>query len=284
MKRFHPLSSEEEEIIHNKKTEKPGSGLFYRWKQKGIFLCKRCDAPLYLSEYKLDSDCGWPSFDEEIHGAILKTRDSDGSRIEICCSRCQAHLGHFFVEEQLTSKNVRHCVNSSSLSFLPSRTEEGFDIAFFAGGCFWGVEYVFQKEKGVLQTSVGYMGGEVVDPTYEEVSAGNTGQRETVKVVFDSNVITFESLVKIFFEIHDSTQKTGQGPDLGSQYMSTIFFLTEEQRKIAQRCINYLQKKGMDVVTQILPASHFYPAEKYHQKYYQKTGELPYCYVRTKRF
>ena len=218
---MNKLTKEEEHIIVHKGTELPFSGEYVHTKEDGIYSCRRCDTPLFLSDDKFDSECGWPSFDDEIKGAVKRVPDADGRRVEIICASCGAHLGHVFEGEGFTSKNTRHCVNSISLNF--EKDSNPNKKAYFAGGCFWGVEYYFQKQKGVKSVISGYMGGFVDNPTYEIVSTGNSGHLEVVEVTYDESVVSYESLAKLFFEIHDFTQTNGQGPDIGSQYLSAIF-------------------------------------------------------------
>ena len=183
---YYDLTKAESYVINNKGTESPFTGKFVKNKEKGTYVCKKCGAALYYSSDKFESDCGWPSFDDEIKGAVNRFPDPDGMRTEIECANCGAHLGHVFTGERFTSKNVRHCVNSVSLDFVPAHLESGrYGTAIFAGGCFWGVEYFLQKAPGVISVTSGYTGGNVKNPTYKEVCTGNTGHAEAVKIVYD---------------------------------------------------------------------------------------------------
>ena len=288
------LTPEEEYVIVHKGTEAPFSGEYLNNKESGTYVCKRCGATLYRSSDKFDSHCGWPSFDDEIPGAVKRVPDPDGYRIEIECANCGAHLGHVFTGEGLTKKNIRHCVNSLSMLFVPAAKADANDPndpnskpsnkAYFAGGCFWGVDYYLKSAPGVISVTAGYMGGTTKNPTYKQVCTGTTGHAETVEVIFDPNKTTYEDLAKLFFEIHDPTQRNRQGPDIGYQYRSAIFYADQQQKQITERLIEQLKKKGLKVVTSVEPAKEFWPAEDYHQDYYNKTGGQPYCHIRTKRF
>jgi len=271
-------------IVRDKATEYPFSGEYDNTDEPGTYLCRQCGLALFRSQSKFHSGCGWPSFDEEIPDAVKRVPDADGRRMEIVCAHCDAHLGHVFIGESLTEKNLRHCVNSLSLDFVPDLTIMDTEEAIFAAGCFWGVEYYFQQLNGVLKTEVGYSGGHKENPTYEEICAGNTGHFEVIRVLYDPKKVSFEQVTQYFFEIHDPTQRNGQGPDLGEQYLSVIFFFNNAQKNSAEKLKSALEKKGLHIATQILPVSVFWRAEKYHQDYYTKTGKQPYCHHYVKRF
>lgn len=282
---YNDLSSDESYVMNKKGTEAPFRGKYTNSKEKGTYICRRCGAALYHSTDKFESDCGWPSFDDEISGAVDRFPDPDGMRTEIVCATCGAHLGHVFKGEMLTSKNTRHCVNSISLDFVPAILPAGrYGTAVFAGGCFWGVEYYLQKAQGVITVTSGYTGGHVKNPSYKEVSTGRTGHAEAVKVIYDPKKTTYENLLKLFLEIHDPTQVDRQGPDIGEQYRSEIFYMNDQQKATAEKYLNILKSKGYKVATQLTAASEFYPAEDYHQDYYFNNGKLPYCHAYTKRF
>ncbi len=282
---YNKLTPDEERVIVGKGTERPFSGNYYLNKEKGSYLCRRCDALLFRSSDKFESGTGWPSFDDAIGGAVKEIADADGRRTEIVCANCGAHLGHVFFNEGLTAKNVRHCVNSVSLNFKPEATSTAVtQKAIFAGGCFWGVEYHFNKLKGVLSAKSGYTGGRVDHPTYKQVCSGTTGHAEAIEVEFDPALVSYETLAKLFFEIHDPTQLNRQGPDIGSQYRSAVFYTDESQKQVAEKLVGELKAKGYKVVTTIEKAGTFWPAEEYHQDYYDKNGHQPYCHTYQKRF
>jgi len=282
---FNDLTKSESTVIKNKGTETPFTGKYNKSTEKGTYVCKQCGAALYYSSDKFKSECGWPSFDDEIKGSVNRYPDPDGMRTEIVCASCGAHLGHVFTGERLTAKNMRHCVNSVSLDFIPAIVENGrYGTAIFAGGCFWGVEFYLQKAPGVISVISGYTGGHVKDPSYKEVCTGNTGHAEAVKVFYDPEKTSYEKLLRLFMEIHDPTQVGGQGPDIGDQYRSEIFYMNNDQKVIAEKDIKILKDKGIKVVTAVTRASEFYPAEAYHQDYYFNNGKTPYCHSYTKRF
>jgi peptide methionine sulfoxide reductase msrA/msrB len=176
-------------------------------------------------------------------------------------------------------------VNSVSLDFIPAQVPSGrYATAIFAGGCFWGVEYFLQKESGVISVESGYIGGWVKNPSYREVCTGRTGHAEAVKIIYDPAKTSYEKLLKLFLEIHDPTQEGRQGPDIGEQYRSEIFYINSDQKAAAEKYLKILQDKGFKIATKVTKASEFYSAEDYHQDYYFKNGKVPYCHGYVKRF
>lgn len=287
--KYNPLTAEEERVLVRKGTERPFTGRFNDHKASGTYVCRRCNADLYRSSDKFDSECGWPSFDDEIEGAVLRVPDADGRRTEIVCANCGGHLGHVFEGERLTEKNTRHCVNSVSMDFVPDEKTGGSaaektETAVFASGCFWGTEHFLRQVEGVRSTESGYIGGVKDHPTYEDVCSGTTGHAEAVRVVFDPDRVTYEDLARVFFETHDPTQVNRQGPDIGTQYRSAIFYANEAQKETAEKLISILKEKGYPVATELAPADRFWKAEEYHQDYYRKTGRAPYCHSYRKLF
>ncbi|MBL4810501.1 MAG: bifunctional methionine sulfoxide reductase B/A protein, partial [Phycisphaerales bacterium] len=281
------LTEEERKIILNDGTEAPFCGNLLDNKLDGTYHCRLCKLPLFGSNSKFKSGTGWPSFFTPVDPDHVLT-ESDTTlgmtREEITCTRCGGHLGHVFPDGPEPT-GLRFCVNSASLEFF----EDGKDIpemgkpaalqtAYFAGGCFWGIEDRYAKLPGVLNVISGYQGGDDTKTTYEEVSYGTTGHAESVKVIFDPSVITYNELLAWFFRIHDPTQGDRQGPDIGTQYRSAIYTTSDEQHQEAQAFIQAQQKEGrwskQTITTELRSESNakFYEAEEYHQDYYARTG------------
>lgn len=148
--------------------------------------------------------------------------------------------------------------------------------AMFGAGCFWGVQYSFDQIKGVVESEVGYAGGHSANPTYKSVCTDTTGHAEVVHLWYDSEIVSYRELLKVFWENHDPTTMNRQGPDIGSQYRSVVFYYDSEQKELAEKSKEELAKSGKysnPIVTEIIPAGQFYKAEDYHQKYFIKTGQ-----------
>lgn len=271
-------------IIRQKATEPPYEGSYDTFNEMGTYLCRGCGRALFRADAKFTSGCGWPSFDVAINNVVKSQLDRDGRRLEILCSHCDAHLGHVFDGENFTSQNRRYCVNSMSLDFVRDTHVIDTEEAIVAGGCFWGIQYYFAQLQGILKTEVGYTGGSLPSPSYADVCTGVTGHFEAVRIIYSPACLTYEAILKYFFELHDPTQRTGQGPDRGPQYMSAIFYYDDEQRQIAQKLITDLTCRDYAVVTRLLPVDVFWVAEPSHQHYYEKRHQKPYCHAYTKRF
>ena len=172
----------------------------------------------------------------------------------------------------------------SKVDIYHAPSDKNIEVGIFACGCFWGTQHHFQKQKGVQKTLAGYTGGEEAFPTYADVRDHKTHHVEAIIVEYNPEEVSYESLCKLFFDIHDPAQTDGVGPDIGSQYRSCIFYRDENQKETAERVIQILRDKGDEVNTLLLPEEPFYIGEAYHQNYYEKTGGEPYCHMRTRKF
>jgi peptide methionine sulfoxide reductase msrA/msrB len=279
------LTPEERHILLGKGTERPFCGVLLDNKKEGIYVCRLCGLPLFSSNAKFHSGSGWPSFFQPIDPAhIRQQRDTSHGmvRTETLCARCGAHLGHVF-DDGPPPTGLRFCMNSGALKFYPTGADlppesrpVATETAYFAGGCFWGVEDRFEQVPGVIDAVSGYQGGTTTRPTYKQVCSGKTGHAETVRVTFDPKRVTYRQLLEWFFKFHDPTQFNRQGPDVGLQYRSAIFAANDDQLKQAKAYIDELSKsdrfRHRKIVTAVEPAKPFYEAEEYHQNYHAKHG------------
>ncbi len=278
------LDPETYRITQKAGTEAPFCGNLLDNKLDGVYTCVVCQLPLFSSDHKFTSGTGWPSFFtpyDPDHVTEIPDTSMGMVRTEIQCARCSSHLGHLF-EDGPRPTGLRFCLNSASIIFhekgaelpaaaLPVTTE----TAYFAGGCFWGIEHYFQLGDGVLSATSGYMQGKTDNPTYEQIMDKDSGHAETVKVVFDPKRISYERLLRAFFDMHNPTQLNYQGPDYGTQYRSGIWTANDEQLKLAKAYRDKLAESGKyadPIVTQIEPGKKFWAAEDYHQDYIANTG------------
>ncbi|TVS20503.1 MAG: bifunctional methionine sulfoxide reductase B/A protein [Planctomycetaceae bacterium] len=299
------LTPEQFRITRRKGTEPAFCGGLLDNKEPGLYACLCCDLPLFASTTKFDSGTGWPSFFAPV--AVENIREKlDRSmgmiRMEILCMRCDAHLGHVF-RDGPPPTGLRYCLNSDAMRFVAqnqiltiaedptaaTRTGRGDATlvsarketaeAVFAGGCFWCVEAVFRQLDGVVEAISGYSGGTARTANYKAVMTKRTGHAEAVKIVYDPEKISYEQLLRVHFATHDPTTLNRQGPDIGPQYRSAIFFADQQEKEIAAAFIADLNEAKVfprPIVTKLEPLKAFYPAEDYHQDFVVCNPQHPY--------
>lgn len=279
------------EVTQQCGTERAFANEYWDNKKPGIYVDVVDGTPLFSSTDKFDSGTGWPSFTKPLDAAVVKeVRDeSHGmARIEVRSSRADSHLGHVF-EDGPRPTGLRYCMNSASMRFVPAEklAEEGLEryahlfgaasktaapakteVAMLAGGCFWGMEDLLRKIPGVIDTEVGYTGGHLDNPKYDDTHDSASGHAEAVRIVFDPAKLSYDELLVWFFKMHDPTTLNRQGNDRGTQYRSAIFYADEKQLAAAKKAVEAAGAKWKkSIATTLEPASKWWPAEAYHQDY-----------------
>ncbi|MFI5317407.1 MAG: bifunctional methionine sulfoxide reductase B/A protein [Myxococcota bacterium] len=306
---INKLSSTQYDVTQNGGTEAPFHNAYWDHHAPGIYVDIVSGAALFSSLDKYDSGTGWPSFTRPIDPLAVKTvedRSHNAVRTEVRSSKANSHLGHLF-DDGPAPTGQRYCMNSAALRFVPLEdlAAEGYgqylasfaaagvtvakaadktETALLAGGCFWGMQDLLRKQPGVVSSEVGYTGGTTSNPTYEDVHAGRGGHAEAVKVVFDPTKTSYEQILLFFFRMHDPTTLNQQGNDKGVSYRSAIFYENDAQKKIAEQVKTEVDASGKwrkPIVTQIVAARPFWPAEAEHQDYLVKhPGGYTCHYVR----
>ena len=273
------LTPEQFRITRKHGTERAHTGEFCQLFEPALYGCVCCDNWLFDSRQKFESGTGWPSFTQPVMDKAIKYISDNHfgmRRIEVQCNVCDAHLGHVFPDGPMPS-GLRYCINSASLKKVNTTS---IQTATFAGGCFWCTEAVFKALNGVESVVPGYSGGSVENPSYREVTTGTTGHAESIQVMFDSNAISYDDLVRIHLHTHNPTTLNQQGADVGTHYRSAIFFHDDEQKVIAEKVIaEEANSFGNPIVTEASPFLNFFKAEDYHLDYYNRNSSQPYCSV-----